>query len=604
MCGIFAATGESAVAGVLVEGLRRLEYRGYDSAGIAISGKGGIAVRKNVGPVGALATMLESEPAYGECGIAHTRWATHGEPSARNSHPHCAPGIAIVHNGIVENHGELRKELAARNAQFVSETDSEVIPWLVREELMRGEKPWAALQKAAARLSGSFAIAMLSEDEPGEIFAIRKGSPLVTGFTDGKAFLSSDLNALAGIARHAIALEDGDSARITPDCIDIRDHDGRIVNRPLLPVESRIATYDTGVHEHFMAKEIFEQPEVAARIDAAYHDGTLMEQLLSIDFSRVRRINFVACGTSYYAAAVARHWMQQHAGIECSVHVASEYRYEALPQFYSGEVAVLISQSGETADTLAVLERLQHLGMPVLGVVNDTNSTLARNADMALPLMAGPEIGVASTKAFTAQLMILAHLAIHATGKRLGAAASPGRLRDQLASTPDLLAKALLCEEGVIETARQLGDARSAIFVGRGPFQALACEGALKLKETSYIHAEGFAAGELKHGPLALIDEHMPVFALAGDQEMMPKLASNIREIAARNGRIHVIGDREAILSMKDVATGAITLPSAPDLVRPIITAIPLQLLSYHAALQRGLNVDRPRNLAKSVTVE
>ncbi len=604
MCGIFAATGEKAVAGILVEGLRRLEYRGYDSAGIAVSGANGISVRKDVGPVSALAAMLEINPVQGECGIAHTRWATHGAPSSKNSHPHSAPGVSVVHNGIIENHNELRKELSASKAEFISETDSEVIPWLVHEELARGEKPWTALQKAAARMSGSFAIAMLTDELPGEIFTIRKGSPLVAGFAEGKAYLSSDLNALAGIARHAIALEDGDSARITPDRIDIRDSEGRRVNRQLLPVENMATAYDTGGHEHFMAKEIFEQPEVAARIDAAYHDGTLMAQLLPIDFSRVRRINFVACGTSYYAAAVARHWMQQHAGIECAVHIASEYRYESLPQFYSGEVAVLISQSGETADTLAVLERLKEMGMPVIGVVNDTSSTLSREADMALPLMAGTEVGVASTKAFTAQLMVLAHLAIQAAGQRSGSTAKTGRLRDQLASVPELLVKALMSEDAVIETAHQLGDARSALFVGRGPFHALACEGALKLKETSYIHAEGFAAGELKHGPLALIDENMPVFALAGESEMMPKLASNIREIAARKGRIHIIGDREAILSMKEVAIGAITLPSTPDLVKPIITAVPLQLLSYHAAVQRGLNVDRPRNLAKSVTVE
>lgn len=604
MCGIFAATGEKAVAGILVEGLRRLEYRGYDSAGIAVSGVDGIAVRKDMGPVSTLATLVEDQPIAGECGIAHTRWATHGEPSTRNSHPHSAPGVTIVHNGIIENHDELRKELAGRKAEFLSETDSEVIPWLVREQMALGEKPWAALQKAAAKLSGSFAIAMLADEVPGEIFAIRKGSPLVTGFVQGKAYLSSDLNALAGIARLAIALEDGDSARITPDSIDIRDEAGRLVNRPLLPVEETATTYDTGAHDHFMAKEIFEQPEVAARIDAAYHDGSLMNELLSIDFSRVRRINFVACGTSYYAAAVARHWMQQHAGIECAVHVASEYRYEPLPQFYSGEVAVLISQSGETADTLAVMERLMAMGMPVIGVVNDRNSTLAREADMMLPLMAGPEIGVASTKAFTAQLMVLAHLAVHSTSKRLGATVSTGRMRDQLASVPKLISKALMSEEAVVETANRISQARSALFVGRGPFHALACEGALKLKETSYIHAEGFAAGELKHGPLALIDEEMPVFALAGDRDMLPKLASNIREIAARNGRIHVIGDRDAILSMKEVATGAITLPSAPDLIRPIISAVPLQLLSYHTAVQRGLNVDRPRNLAKSVTVE
>ena len=604
MCGIFAATGETNVAATLVEGLRRLEYRGYDSAGIAVAGAGGISVRKDLGNVARLAAVVEAEPAEGACGIAHTRWATHGAPSATNSHPHCAPGVAIVHNGIVENHAELRDQLQKRGARLVSETDSEVIPWMVSEEIASGETPWNALQKTSGRLHGSHAVAMVSDAAPGEIFAVRKGSPLIAGFAQGKTFLSSDLNALAGIASHAVALEDGDSARLTPEIIDIRDAVGRRVNRQLLPVESRAAAFDTGAHDHFMAKEIFEQPDIAARINAAYHDGSMMANLLSIDFTKVRRINFVACGTSYYAASVARDWMQRHAGIDCSVHVASEYRYEPMPNLYPGEVAILISQSGETADTLAVLERLKEIGMPVIGVVNNTASTLAREADMALPLLAGPEIGVASTKAFTAQLLVLAHLAIHATEKRKGAAGMTGRLLDQLAMTPDLMAKTLHNEDAVIEAVRQLGDAKSAIFVGRGAFFPLACEGALKLKETSYIHAEGFAAGELKHGPLALIDADMPVFALAGTDDMAPKLSSNVREIAARGGRIQVIGSRDAIVGMGDVISGGMTLPDAPDLVKPMIAAVPLQLLAYHAATARGLDVDRPRNLAKSVTVE
>ncbi len=604
MCGIFAATGETEVAATLVEGLRRLEYRGYDSAGIAVSGADGIVVRKDMGNVACLTELVGSEPAEGTCGIAHTRWATHGAPSAGNSHPHCAPGVAVVHNGIVENHAELRTMLQLTGARFVSETDSEVIPWMVSQAIAAGDEPWEALQKTSRALHGSHAVAMVVDDAPGEIFAIRKGSPLIAGFAEGRAYLSSDLNALAGIATHAVALEDGDTARLTPDVIDIRDGVGRRVNRQLLPVEAHAAAFDTGTHDHFMAKEIFEQPEIAARIDAAYHDGTMMSRKLTIDFKRVRRINFVACGTSYYAAAVARDWMQRHAGIDCAVHVASEYRYEPMPNLYPGEVAVLISQSGETADTLAVLERLQHIGMPVIGIVNAMASTLAREADMALPLLAGPEIGVASTKAFTAQLLVLAHLAVHATAQRNGGASMTGRLLDQLSMTPDLMAKTLLNEDAVIEAARQLGDARSAIFVGRGAFYPLACEGALKLKETSYIHAEGFAAGELKHGPLALIDADMPVFALAGTDEMAPKLSSNIREIAARGGRIQVIGSRDAIVSMSDVASGAMTLPDAPDLIKPMIAAIPLQLLAYHAAVARGLDVDRPRNLAKSVTVE
>lgn len=604
MCGIFAATGEDNVAATLLEGLRRLEYRGYDSAGIAVSDGSHLSVRKDAGPVAALQKKVEAEPVAGRTGIAHTRWATHGAPAAVNSHPHLAPGLAIVHNGIVENHGELRNELAARDARFLSQTDTEVIPWLVREEMERAGDPWKALVNATRRLDGSYAVAMLSERSPNEIFAARKGSPLMIGLAPGRSYLSSDLNAMAGFATEAVALEDGDTARLTPDSLEILDTHGRKANRQLLTVPGAADAYDMGGHAHYMAKEIFEQPEVAARLDGLYRDGVSMNHLITLDFAKVRKINFVACGTSFYAAAVARHWMQQHAGIECAVHVASEYRYEALPAPRGDEVAVLISQSGETADTLAVLDRLQEIGMPIVGIVNANGSTLARRADMALPLAAGTEVGVASTKAFMAQLIVLAHFAIHAASKRGASRHLVGQLRGELSRLPEILAETLMNETAAIETALGMKDAKSAIFVGRGPFQALACEGALKLKETSYIHAEGFAAGELKHGPLALIDENMSVFALAGETALQPKLASNVREIAARGGRIHVIGDRNAILSMADVALGGLQIPDAPELVRPMAATIPLQLLAYHAATARGLNVDRPRNLAKSVTVE
>ena len=604
MCGIFAIAGDREAAPVLVEGLKRLEYRGYDSAGLAVTGGAGIAVRKEAGNVSLLERLLQSEPAAGGTGIAHTRWATHGAPAKANSHPHVAPGVAVVHNGIVENHGALRNDLARDGARFVSETDTEVIPWLVRMAMDRGAAPWTALNEAASMLEGSYAVAMLAESAPGEIFAVRKGSPLMAGVGEGRTFLSSDLNALAGLATCAIALEDGDTARLTADGIDIRDHAGRPVNRPLIDVPGAANAFDAGERGHFMAKEIFEQPQIVENINRLYRDGTMLERLLPIDFSRVRRINFVACGSSHYATAVARHWIQGLAGIECAVHIASEYRYESLPQLYPGEVAVLVSQSGETADTLAVLERLQQIGMPVIAVVNEMGSTMARQADMALPLAAGPEIGVASTKAFMAQLVVLAHFALHVARGRMPGGQAIGRLRDELSTLPDLIAAALHNEPAVIEAARRMENASSALFVGRGPFHALAAEGALKLKETSYIHAEAFAAGELKHGPLALVDETMPVFVMAGSDTMLPKLASNAREIAARGGQVIVVGDREGMLSMADVATGALTLPRAPEFVRPMVATVPLQLLSYHTATIRGLDVDRPRNLAKSVTVE
>lgn len=604
MCGIFAVAGASDVATTLVEGLKRLEYRGYDSAGLAVAGKAGITVRKEAGNVSLLDAALGREPAPGATGIAHTRWATHGAPAKVNSHPHLAPGVAVVHNGIIENHSALRTDLTRGGARFLSETDTEVVPWLIRNAMDNGSSPWAALTEATGRLEGSYAIAMLSEDAPGEIFAARKGSPLVAGIGAGRTFLSSDLNALAGLATGAVALEDGDTARLTPEGIDIRDMAGRPVNRPLLTVPGAAGAFDAGERGHFMAKEIFEQPEIVAGINTLYRDGTLMDRLLPIDFTRVRRINFVACGSSYYAAAVARHWVQDLTGVECAVHVASEYRYETLPRVYPGEVAVLVSQSGETADTLAVLERLQHVGMPVVAMVNETGSTMARQADMTLPLAAGPEIGVASTKAFMAQLTVMAHFALHIARHHSHGGAVIARLRDELAALPDLISAALHNEPAVIEAARRMETVHSALFVGRGPFHAMAAEGALKLKETSYIHAEAFAAGELKHGPLALVDANMPAFALAGSDAMLPKLASNVREIAARGGQVHVIGDREAMLRMSDVAIGALTIPRAPEFVRPMVTAVPMQLLAYHTATARGLDVDRPRNLAKSVTVE
>lgn len=603
MCGIFAVAGTADAAPLLMEGLTRLEYRGYDSAGLAVQQESEIVVRKEAGKVSSLQGLLASDPVSGVTGIAHTRWATHGAPATVNSHPHVADGIAIVHNGIVENHAALRAELAARGARFVSQTDTEVIPWLVRMAMDNGAHPFKALNQAVARLEGSYAIAMMARETPGEIYATRSGSPLVAGLGNGCTCLSSDLNAMAGLADRAVALEDGDSARIAANEIDIRARAGRPVNRPLLEVPRVGHAFDTGGHSHFMAKEIYEQPAVIDQINRLYRDRSLLDQLFSLDAARVRRINFVACGSSFHAASVARHWIQSMSGIECAVHVASEYRYEALPRIYPGEVAILVSQSGETADTLAALERLRRLGMPVIAIVNESGSTMARLADITLPLAAGPEIGVASTKAFMAQLVVMAHLSLHLALRQ----ASPtitGRLRDHLLRLPALIDAALHNEPAVIEAASGLAGASSALFLGRGPFQALAAEGALKLKETSYIHAEAFPAGELKHGPLALVDDAMPVFALAGSDDLRPKLASNLREVTARGGQVHVIGDRESMLSMADVASGMMTVPRAPEFIRPMVAAVPLQLLAYHAACVRGLDVDRPRNLAKSVTVE
>ena len=604
MCGIFAAAGHKPVAGVLLEGLRRLEYRGYDSAGIATIDDYSIECIKVEGNVSTLGVALDSYSPFGNTGIAHTRWATHGAPSVANSHPHVAPGVAVVHNGIIENHAALRKELQKRGCTFVSETDTEVIPWLLSCELANGTAPQEALIKATNMLEGSFATAFVTNRAPGEIFAARKGSPMIAALGHDGGFLSSDLNALAGYAKEGMALEEGDTVRLSAERIEIFDAAGRAANRRLLPIETAAAAYSTADFPHFMKKEIFEQPSVAARILAAYSRPESLRNLLPIDFAKVRKVRLVACGTSYYAACIARRWLQQYARVEASVEIASEFRYEPLPELYPGEVAILISQSGETADTLAAMERLHELKVPVIGIVNTAGSTLDRRADVSIPLLAGPEIGVASTKAFTAQLMVLARIVLHAAAQRGMDKLKLGGLHDALASVPDLMQAVLHNEPAVIEAADVMSGATSAIFVGRGDLYPLACEGALKLKETSYIHAEGFAAGELKHGPIALIDEKMPVVALAGTSALLGKLTSNIREISARGGRILAVGDRDALMSMSDVAERMLTIPTAPEFVLPIIAAVPMQLLSYHVACSRGLNVDRPRNLAKSVTVE
>jgi glutamine---fructose-6-phosphate transaminase (isomerizing) len=604
MCGIFAAAGSEPVAGVLLEGLRRLEYRGYDSAGIATLDGCEIECVKVEGNVAGLGGAVEVANPHGRTGIAHTRWATHGVPSVANSHPHLAPSVAVVHNGIIENHAELRRDLQSKGCRFVSETDTEVIPWMLSEELEAGANPHEALIRTTRRLEGSYATAFVTDRAPGEIFAARKGSPMIAALGKGGGYLSSDLNALAGYAKHGMALEEGDTVRLTARQVEIFDDRGRPANRRLLPIEAAASAYSTAEFEHFMKKEIFEQPSVAERILSAYARPDSLRCLMPIDFAKVRKVRLIACGTSYYAASIARRWLQEYARVEAAVEIASEFRYDPLPDLFPGEVAILISQSGETADTLAAMDRLHELKVPVIGVVNTSGSTLDRRADVSIPLLAGTEIGVASTKAFTAQLMVLARLVLHAAGQRGMDKLQLRTLFDALARVPELMQTTLHNEPAVIEAAEAMKNAGSAIFVGRGALYPLACEGALKLKETSYIHAEGFAAGELKHGPIALIDENMPVIALAGASALLGKLSSNIREIAARGGRITTVGDREALLSMSDVSERMLTIPQMPEFVLPIVAALPLQLLSYHVANARGLNVDRPRNLAKSVTVE
>ena len=602
MCGIFARIAREPVADTLIEGLKRLEYRGYDSAGIATIEPAGISRICAVGKVDKLEAAVRSGPPGGQIGIAHTRWATHGAPSERNAHPHIAPGVAVVHNGIVENHRELRHQLAERGAQFTSETDSEVIPWLIARHRAAGLAPQDAIRRAGDEMHGAFAIAAISESEPDTLRAYRRGSPLAVAHGASGGLLASDPNALAGFAKEAMILEDGDSAELTRDGVVVIDINGQRAHRQIHRVDAQAFVARNDGFAHHMLREIHEQPEVISRILRYYHSAGTILGALSFDFRHVSRVTLVACGTSYYAACLARRWFQEIAGLPAEVAMASEYRYEPLAPGIPGEIAIVISQSGETADTVGAMQRLKSRGVPVLALVNQPASTIGRDADCLLPLLAGVEIGVASTKAFTAQLTVLARVVLAAAQRR--GIAGISLLNSALYRLVDSISAMLHNEPAVMDVATRIQDAQSALFVGRGALHPVAMEGALKLKEISYIHAEGFAAGELKHGPIALVDNATPVIALASSGPLFEKTASNIREIAARGGRIVLVGDRAALLALSDVTTQALTVPHCEDFVQPIISTIPLQLLAYHVAVQRGQDVDRPRNLAKSVTVE
>lgn len=602
MCGIFARVASEPVADTLIEGLKRLEYRGYDSAGIATMETAGLSRICAVGKVGALEAAVRVEPPKGNIGIGHTRWATHGAPSERNAHPHMAPGVAVVHNGIIENHRELRHDLAEHGATFRSETDTEVIPWLMAQHMAAGATAAEALRSAGDRMKGAFAVAALAERDPDTLHVLRRGSPLAIAHGEKGAVLASDPNALAGFAREAVMLEDGDSATLSRGGIEIRNEAGQKVQRQQIVIDEVAPLSADDGFQHHMLREIHEQPQVLQRILTTYDSVGSILGRLSFDFRRVNRVTLIACGTSYLAASLAKRWFQEIAGIPAEIAIASEYRYEPLAPAMPGEIAIVISQSGETADTVGAMQRLKERRVPVLGLVNQVGSTIAREADCHIPLLAGQEIGVASTKAFVAQLAVLARLVLAAASRR--GVTGVSNLQNALSRVGDLVAAVLHNEPAVMDVAQRVVQARSAIFVGRGSLYPVALEGALKMKETSYIHAEGFAAGELKHGPIALVDQNTPIFALASSGPLFDKCASNIREIAARGGRIVLVGDRAALLALSDVATHALTVPHCPDFIQPIISTVPLQLLAYYVAVLRGLDVDRPRNLAKSVTVE
>lgn len=604
MCGIFGALSDQPVADTLVTGLSRLEYRGYDSAGIATIESGRLQRLCAVGKVEALAKAVSDTAPTGTIGIAHTRWATHGAPCERNSHPHMAPGVAVVHNGIIENHACLRSDLQTKGCAFKSETDTETIPWLVSRNLDRGMSPDKALRAAAGKLEGAYAVGMMSERHPERIFTVKKASPLVAAVGANGSYLSSDPNALAGLAREAVCLEDGDQIELLRDRLIIRDSSGRTANRQTVPIAADIRTLGKGGFEHYMRKEIDEQPLIAAAIAEFYDRAGAYAAFDRIDLAKLERLSIIACGTSYYAALVAKRWFEAFAGLPTDVQIASEHRYAPQVPHRGRAASLFISQSGETADTLASFEREQAAGTTTIAVVNEVASTLGREAGICLPILAGQEIGVASTKAFTAQLLVLGWLALHLAEKRGIAGIDVERERSALRGVGHLMQQAMQCEGQLSEIAREELTATSSLFVARGPLYPLALEGALKLKEISYIHAEGFPAGELKHGPIALVDEFMPIVALANSGDFLTKMKSNLQEIAARKGRIILIGDTQATAQVQDIVKRTVTIPQSPEIIEPVIAAIPLQLLAYHAANSRGLDVDRPRNLAKSVTVE
>jgi glucosamine--fructose-6-phosphate aminotransferase (isomerizing) len=608
MCGIVGILGREPVAGQLVDALKRLEYRGYDSAGVATLEEGRLTRRRAQGKLHNLETKLRGHPLMGTIGIGHTRWATHGRPNESNAHPHATDRLAVVHNGIIENFRELREELEKKGAKFGSETDTEVIAHLVTDEMKNGRSPVEAVAAALPRLRGAFALAFLFEGENDLLIGARKGSPLAVGYGDGEMYLGSDAIALAPFTDTISYLEDGDTAILTRKGVEIHDARGATVERAAVKSAASAFLVDKGNHRHFMAKEIHEQPEVVGHTLAHYLDMAAERVALPVelpfDFAALERISIAACGTAYYAGLVAKYWFERFARLPVEIDVASEFRYREVP-LRPGGLAIFVSQSGETADTLATLRYAKEHKQHVVSVVNVPTSTIARESDAVMPTLAGPEIGVASTKAFTCQLAVLAALAI-AAGRARGvlSAADEGKLVHGLIEVPRHMAQALALEPQIEHLARDLAKSRDVLYLGRGTSYPIALEGALKLKEISYIHAEGYAAGELKHGPIALIDETMPVIVIAPHDRVFDKTVSNMQEVAARGGRIILITDPKGAHEAHVESAAKIVLPDMAATVTPLVYAIPVQLLAYHTAVVMGTDVDQPRNLAKSVTVE
>ena len=602
MCGIVGVLGNHEAAPILVEALKRLEYRGYDSAGIATVNKGVLARRRAVGKLVNLSDVLVHEPLAGKSGIGHTRWATHGAPTVGNAHPHRAGRVAVVHNGIIENFKDLREELAAKGITFETDTDTETVALLCESYMRDGMGAAEAAQSCVARLDGAFALAFLFEGEEDLMIATRKGSPLAVGHGDGEMFVGSDAIALAPFTDQITYLEEGDFAVLTRTSLEIRDARGKLANREKRQIQLDSARVDKDGHKHFMAKEIAEQPVAIDRALRAYtgSEGGIALPA-ELDFTKIDRLTMVACGTAYYACMVAKYWFEQIAQMPVEVDVASEFRYRE-PPVSPNTLALFVSQSGETADTLAALRYMDGKARQIVGLVNVPESSIARESDVVLPLHAGPEISVASTKAFTCQLSILLMLALKAAEQR-GIALPEGMPAD-LRALPGLIHQALSVEKQITGSARSLAKAQDIIFLGRGQLYPLALEGALKLKELSYIHAEGYASGELKHGPIALIDEKVPVVVLAPRDGLFDKTVSNMQEVMARGGKVILVTDAEGAKIAGDGTHEVIIMPQVPDALAPILYAVPAQQIAYYTAIAKGTDVDQPRNLAKSVTVE
>ena len=604
MCGIVGVLGSHEVAPLLVEALKRLEYRGYDSAGIATVHGGRLDRRRAVGKLVNLSDLLVHEPLAGKAGIGHTRWATHGAATVGNAHPHRSGPVAVVHNGIIENFRDLREELARHGLKPETETDTETVVLLTRQHMDQGMAPRDAARATLARLEGAFALCFLFDGEEDLLVAARKGSPLAIGYGDSEMFVGSDAIALAPMTDRICYLEEGDHAFVTRAGAEIFDRAGRPANREVQRINIDQTRIEKGGYKHFMAKEIAQQPAVLGDALAHYLKDGALNLPEGLNFTKLDRLTLVACGTASYACLVAKYWFESLAGLSCEVDIASEFRYRE-PPLPAKSFALFVSQSGETADTLAALRYCQGKVEKIVSVVNVQTSSIARESDLALPILAGVEVGVASTKAFTCQLLVLLLLALKAGQDRgrLNAAAIRSHLAD-LATLPGLMNQALAREGEIAALAEAVAEAQDVLFLGRGAMFPLALEGALKLKEISYIHAEGYASGELKHGPIALIDRMVPVVVMAPRDALFDKTVSNMQEVMARHGKVLLITDAQGENEAGDGAWKVLTLPTVAPLLAPILYAIPVQLLAYHTACTKGTDVDQPRNLAKSVTVE